>query len=282
MQRTSCSALRSNDNAADCFSPRNRAPVAGDDDRMGSGLPVVGLLRERQALLNAIRRRESLLLLGPCGSGKTTLVRSVLECELRSEALVHVSQFQPLHNLLVSVARGLLKSGHIAFRRSVKGASATWELWLAGQTSIHLKGLLWNALEAEPTTIVLEGIDGAGHQTYRFLQRLYFAPGMTMVATARDNAHLGELRRLFWDPRKTHHFQALSDADSLQLFEAAADHFGLRDLSLDDFREKVLDSAKGNPGQIVKMCRLAANPMYRSGRCVKFAPLRIDVLMSLL
>jgi hypothetical protein len=170
---------------------------------MGSGLPVVGLLRERQALLNAIRRRESLLLLGPCGSGKTTLVRSVLERDLRSEALVHVSQFQPLHELLVSVARGLLKSGHMAFRRSVKGASATWDLWLAGQTSIHLKGLLWNALESEPTTIVLEGISGAGHQTYRFLQRLYYAPGMTMVATARDNAHLGELGRLFWDPRKT-------------------------------------------------------------------------------
>lgn len=252
-------------------------------NRMGSGLPVVGLLRERQALLNAIQHRESLLLLGPGGSGKTALVRSVLESELRGEPLVHVSRFQTLHDLLVMIAWGLLQSGHRSFRRSVKVRPAAWEPWLADQTSLHLKGLLWNATEQEPTTIILEGISRAGHQTYRFLQRLYFAPGMTMIATARDHVHLGALGRLFWDPRKTYHIQPLSDAEALRLFETAVDHFGLRDLSLDDFRERALDSAKGNPGQIVEMCRFAANPMYVSGgHYVKFAPLRIDVMMTLL
>jgi len=176
----------------------------------------------------------------------------------------------------------LLQSGHQSFQHSVKGRPAGWEPWLANQTSIHLKGLLWNAMEREPTTIILEGISGAGHQTYRFLQRLHFAPGMTLVATARDYVHLGELGRLFWDPRRTCHIQPLSDAEALQLFEAAADYFGLRDLNLDDFRERALASAKGNPGQIVEMCRFAANPMYVSSRHVKFAPLRIDVMMRLL
>src|ERR1039458_1370388 len=76
-------------------------------NRMGSGLPVVGLLRERQALLNAIQHRESLLLLGPGGSGKTALVRSVLESELRGEPLVHVSRFQTLHDLDRHPAQGI-------------------------------------------------------------------------------------------------------------------------------------------------------------------------------
>lgn len=105
---------------------------------------------------------------------------------------------------------------------------------------------------------------------------------MTMVATARDYVRLGELGRLFWDRSRTQHIQPLSRTEALQLFEAAADRFGLRDLRLEDFRERALECAKGNPGQIVKMCRFASNPMSVARRHVKFAPLRIDVTTSLL
>jgi NB-ARC domain len=256
--------------------------LSGDNGHLDSALPVVGLLEERQALVNSIRHNESLLLLGPGGSGKTALVRSALASELRGESLVHVAEFDTLHDLLVTIARGLLKSGHKRLRQSVK-SPGDWELWLARQTSIHLKGLLWTALEQEPTPIILDGIQGAGHQTHRFFQRLYFVRGMTIVATARDHQHLGELTRLFWDPWRTRYMQPLSEAEGHQLFEAAVDHFRLRELCLDDFREKVLDSARGNPGQIVEMCRFASNPMYVTGsHHIKFAPLRIDVMMRFL
>ena len=51
-------------------------------------------------------------------------------------------------------------------------------------------------------------------------------------------------------------------------------------LDLDEFREKVLESAHGRPGQIIEMCRLATQPQYLAGRYVKFAPLRIDKLIK--
>lgn len=247
-----------------------------------SACPLIGLARERQALLNAMRRQESSLLLGPAGSGKTALVRSVLDSGVRGRPLVCISHFRTPHELLAALAHALLKSGHIAFRQWAK-APPEWAPWLARQTSVHLKGLLWNALEQQPVSMVLDGINGAGNQAYRFLQRLYFAPGMIMLAAARDRLHLGELARLFWDPARTIQIHPLSKAESLELFEAAADHFRLRDLCLDDFRQRVLDAANGNPGQIVEMCRLAADPIYVTrGRHIKFAPLRIDVMMRFL
>ena len=61
---------------------------------------------------------------------------------------------------------------------------------------------------------------------------------------------------------------------------AATDRFQLRNLHLDEFREKVLESAHGNPGQIIEMCRLAPQPQYHSGRYIKFSPIRIDTVMK--
>jgi hypothetical protein len=72
----------------------------------------------------------------------------------------------------------------------------------------------------------------------------------------------------------------IRERDAGQLFEAAADHFKLRNLDLDDFRDKVLESARGNPGQITEMCRLAAQPRYHAGRYIKFSPLRVDTVMK--
>jgi alpha-D-ribose 1-methylphosphonate 5-triphosphate synthase subunit PhnL len=104
---------------------------------MGMGLPLIGLVRERQALANAVTRRESLLLLGPGGSGKTTLVQSVLESQSPGGALVHIPHFETLHDLLVTIARELFRSGHKLLRRKA-AAGPDWERWLDRQTSVSV------------------------------------------------------------------------------------------------------------------------------------------------
>jgi hypothetical protein len=214
--------------------------------------------------------------LGPPGSGKTALSRAVVD-----EGVIYLRYSATLHHLLMDLARALLQSGHRSFLGLARPAGDL-ENWLSGQTSIHLKGLLWTALEAEPRAIILRGIDRAGFPTYRFLQRLYFAKGMAFVATARNAMCLGALGRLFWDPRATLHLEPLNHTGSTRLFDSAGEQFGLRKLDVQEFRAKVLESARGNPGQIVEMCRMASNPMYVSGGRIKFAPLRIDVLTRFL
>jgi hypothetical protein len=113
---------------------------------------------------------------------------------------------------------------------------------------------------------------------YRFLQGIYHLPGNCLIVTARSRDCLGHLRKLLWDPREEISPKPLTPPECKKLFEAAASSYGLGLLDLEEFRHKVLISARGNPGQILAMCRLAARPEYQNGRHIKFLPLRMDVL----
>ncbi|MGA2119869.1 MAG: hypothetical protein ABSH56_34635 [Bryobacteraceae bacterium] len=241
---------------------------------MEPNLPFVGMAKERERLSQAFASGDPLLLLGPQGSGKTRLIREALP---GNRNVLYIAWQPTLHALLTAMARTLIAARHAGFIGHAK-SSADLEAWLAVQTSTHLKGLLWTALEHSPAPMVFDGIAGAGFPTYRFLQRIYHAPGVALFAASRDALDLGALARLFWNPAKALHVAPLHGQDAAQLFETAADHFRLRHLDLGEFREKVLESAAGNPGQIVEMCRLATQPQYHAGRYIKFSPLRIDTL----
>lgn len=226
-------------------------------------LPLIGFERELSRLQKAFERRESLLLLGARGSGKTTLLRAALRES--GTGAIYVRSSAVLHDLLVNLARSL----RLADPTPGSG------------TSMHLKGILWTAMEENPVTIVLDDIQGSGPRNYRFLQRLFHMKGVGIIAAARDYNSLGALSRLFWDPRLVVNVPALTQPQSTELFNELAPQFGLTHLDIDEFRRHALEAAKGNPGEIVEMCKLAGRPQYQHGSRVKFAPLRIDALMNL-
>jgi energy-coupling factor transporter ATP-binding protein EcfA2 len=243
-------------------------PIA-DSGPATFSLPLVGLGPEQNRIETALRNGESLLVLGPRGSGKTHLLR---ECPLAVPGTAFVQYTANLHLLLQALAGALVNAGYTRIPRSVASRSKP--------TSVHLRGVLWSALEKQPARIVLDGIDSASFPVLRFFQRIYFVSGMSIVASARDAFGLGALARLFWDPRKTLQLRPLNDAASADLFEQAVRAYGVHAANLDEFRSRVLESAAGNGGQIVEMCRLASRPEYltAAGR-IKFELVRIDCLV---
>jgi hypothetical protein len=221
---------------------------------------VIGRRQERERIEAALRNGHSLLVLGPAGAGKSCLLRA---CAEGVPGTVFIPWRPNLHLLLSSLAAALVRNGDER-----------------PQTSVRLKGILWTALERQPARVILDGIAGASHPVYRFFQRVYFVPGMSIVASARDAFALGALGRLFWDPRRTIQLGPLSDAEARELFDDASKHYGLSGAEPGGFRERVLECAKGNGGQIAEMCRLGSRPEYRtaSGR-IKFELVRIDSLV---
>ena len=221
------------------------------------GVALVGRRGEVGTLSAALRSRQSYLITGPPGIGKTKILHHCLSTS--GQPFVLLNKPVVLHDLLVRLAERLhCRAGRF--------------------TSVQLKPLVLDALRTTPHCVILEGVELVEPRMYRFLQELYYVPKTCLIATVRSRSRMGHLRKLLWDPREELALKPLNHTESLRLFEEARRAFGLDSFDRDDFRHKVIQAARGNPGQILAMCRLAGRSEYRNGRHIKFAPLRIDVL----
>jgi hypothetical protein len=236
--------------------------------------PLIGREGELARVREAIRNRRSLSILGSPGSGKSRLIESAC-AELPGGAPpVRIQCPAHAHELLVALARALLKDGHETLAATLKCSDAAVDR----ETSLHLRGVLWQSLALEPRPLVFEDIQGASAPMYRFLQRLYHTAGIGMIATAVSAERLGFLRRLFWDPRERLELEPLRDRDTRRLASLAASRFCLPDeIDRQELQQRVLEAAAGNPGRIVEMYRMAADSRYRRGDYVKMGLIRIDL-----
>ena len=148
---------------------------------MHTACPLLGLFEERRRLTDAFKKRESLLITGPAGAGKTALIQAVIGDLADRRDIVEIRYGANPHRLLMDLTRSLLLAKHKSLLACARHGSDVEE-WLSHQTSVHLRGILWTSLEAEPKTLVLDGVSGASYPMYRFLQRLYFARGMTIIS----------------------------------------------------------------------------------------------------
>lgn len=230
------------------------------------GIALVSRACEIESLRVALRARQSRLITGAAGAGKTRLLREALAAA--GQPAVVIDHWPGvLHGLLVALAQGLgCRSGRYPDLRKAPSAS--------------LKPLILGALRDEPRAIIAEEVREADPRTYRFFQQMYYIPGCCLIVSAPSRGELGHLRKLLWDPREEIALKPLTRTEAARSFDIAARRFALDSLDLADFRAKALAAARGNPGQIIIIFRLASCPEYRHGAHIHSLTLRIDALTT--
>ena len=240
------------------------APGLGENvDGVAHGLPLVGRRAELRAL-RAMLQRGRALVLGPRGIGKTRL-------------LEEAARESPMRPVLVRGAHALHPLLEQLLPQIAAGPASARELRRLPSQTLQARAL--EALHARPAWLVLDEPAFCDARCYRFLERVSWIGGCCIAAATPARAQLGYLSRLLWDPREELTLGPLSRAASARLLEEAIQTFRLAGLGpLDDFRRKALAASEGNPGRIVSLCRLAAQPQYWQGGRLLFAPLWIDAL----
>jgi len=253
------------------------------------GLPVfVDRESEARRLDEAVRKRESLMICGPAGIGKSALVSKVIhrlppDLAARCLCLRGMKDFQ---DLLRQLVRGLydLNDPNLRHQLHAEGISVlTFEAWLKTLSSSRLKGTLYRTVERGDYRVFLDHLPPLTQAVAKVIKELFWMRSTPVYIVLSDTVEyrIEQFSHFFyWGDRERLALQPLPAGAALELLENCIERFGLSRLELEDFREEILKLSKQIPGAIVKMCMLAADPRYQYESRIKVKSVYIDYLMS--
>jgi hypothetical protein len=243
--------------------------------------------RESRRLENAILKRQSLMICGPAGIGKTALISRViasLPAGLKGRCL-EIQGAKDLQDLLRQLIRGLYNRKDPNLRRKLhaEGISVlTFEAWLKGLSSSRLKGTLYQTVERGDYRVFLDHLAPLSQATAKVIKELFWMRNTPVYLLVRDEKEqrIDQLRRFFyWGDREILALPPLPMNAAAELLENCIGRFDLARFDLSDLRAEVLVLSKHIPGAIVKMCMLAADPRYQYESRIKVKSVYIDYLM---
>ncbi len=243
---------------------------------------------ESRRLDEAIRTRESLMVIGPAGIGKTALVCEVirhLPPDL-AERCLYLRGVKDLQDLLRQLIQALyvLKDRNLRQQLHAEGISIlTFDAWLKALSSSHLKGTLYQTVERGDYCVFLDHLPPLTRAVAKVIKELFWMRKTPVYLLIRDELeqHLYKFNNFFyWGDRERLALQPLPAHAAAELLESCIKRFGLSRLDLEDFREEALELSKRVPGAIVKMCALAADPRYQCESRIKIKSVYIDYLLS--
>ncbi len=243
---------------------------------------------ESRRLKNAVMNRESLMILGPAGIGKTALAANViasLPAGLKGRCLeIHgAKDFKDLLRRLIDCLHKV-DDKNLGRQLHAEGVSArTFAPWLKGNSSSRLKGTLYRAFEAGDYRVFLDHVPPLTKPMASVLKEMFWMRGTPIYLLLRGDPpqRIDRLRRFFyWGEREQFNLQPLPAEAAAELLRGCIERFGLAHYNLTGFEQKVLELSRQVPGAIVRMCALAAEPRYHFGSQIKIKSVYIDSLMS--
>jgi len=248
--------------------------------------PLVGRDSERLRLRQALEDRQSLLIWGPAGIGKTALVMKVLK-DLPSAvagSTIYLSGVDGLQPLLRSLLRRLYEVEDPTLRQQLHNEGvreATFDSWLRSLPTSRLKGALYRSMEAGQYWVFLDHLPPLTHAVAKVVKELVRMRDTPVYLLARglSEAEIGRVTDLYWSDRQRLSLGPLPQRAARDLLQWCIRRFGLARLNLEGFPE-LLRLSEQNPGTLIKMCALAARPRYQYGSQIKTKLIHIDSLVS--
>jgi len=248
---------------------------------------LIGREREMERLREGIRRRESLLIWGPRGAGKSALLREAISepgggasgrclvvegAQNRKEILVKLfEQLFAAHDERVLSKAGCDRADERAFRG-----------WRAKQSSLRLRGIAGRAMRETRYWIFLDHLPRASHATARLLKDLIRACGTPVSMAARGSTaeEIGEAWSIYWNPEHRLELGALAESAARELLNLCWKANGLSPEELEESGGEILRLSGRLPGAIFEICALAGEPRFHAGRRIKMHLLHTEYLIG--
>lgn len=248
---------------------------------------LIGREAEMRRLQAALQKRQSQLIWGASDAGKTFLITKALAelPEIERRKCVCWSGVGSRRQLVQCLIRGLYLAGDPLVRKKVHadGATeATLTRWIGEQSMLRLRGILFTAARQNEYRFFLDNLPPASHTIAQLMKEIMYRTKTPIYLAGHgySQAEIGYAWSLFWTDEYRIHLGPLPEAPARELLEICIQRFGLESLDLEGFRENILPLSGHQPGSIVKMCKLAADPRYHYGDQVKVKLVHVDYLLQ--
>ncbi len=250
-------------------------------------IPFVGRESEALRLRDAILKRESFLIAGPAGSGKTSLVLKVLGGlpPATTRYCFYLSGEEGVQPLLRGLLQQLYELGDATLSRQlhVEGIREnTFKSWLKRQPTSRLKGAAYRSMEKSSYWVFIDHFPPLTHAEAKIVRELVWMRKTPVFLLARGltEREAGHVGSVYWGSKQQLSLSPLPEQAGRKLLEFCIQIFDLGKLDLEDFREEVLRFSGLLPGGILKMCSLASDPHYQYGSRIKTKLIYIDSLVN--
>jgi len=248
---------------------------------------LIGREREMDRLRAGIRQRESLLIWGPRGAGKSALLREAVaeSAHAASGRYLYIDGAQSRKGILLELFAQLF-AAHDGWVLSKAGCDRADESafrgWLAKQSSLRLRGIAARALQETRYWIFLDHLPPATHATARLLKDLTRMCGTPVYLAARGATakEIGEAWSIYWNPEHWLELGALPESAAHRLLNSCWKANELSTLELEESGGEILRLSGRLPGAIWEMCALAREPRFHAGRRIKMSLLRTEYLIG--
>jgi len=231
---------------------------------------------ERQSLRQRLGRKQSFLLYGPSGVGKSLLLKRALPDVPQALYSPESASAQAVFHNLATV---LLTQRDPRLVRSVGRLGVEG---LKVKSAVSLKGVVMDALHEGQYYVVLDHLKLPSY-SFAAAVREIMGWGKTPVVTVARSAHMediGFLKPFYADRSERLELRNFPPLLAEQFAEEAALRVGLSARNMSEFLERVLEFSDGNPGAILSMLEMAKDPKYHSAGHIKITPLYIDFRMN--